>query len=79
MTPLYRSPDVCCTGARASLVEHLHRAVERHEADFHPKLRVPHGDLLAKFAECCPMRVGFGLGSGDLGLTVAILAAPQSR
>src|SRR5262249_49920745 len=24
----------------------------------------------AKFAKCCPMRVGLGLGGGDLGLTV---------
>src|SRR5262249_50966154 len=70
VTHLYRSPGVCCAGDRASLVEHLHRAVERHEAGFHPKLRVPLGDLLAKFAECRSMRLGFGLGRCDLGLAV---------
>jgi hypothetical protein len=57
------------------LAEHLHRAVERHQAGFHAKLRVPLSGLLAELRERRPVRFGFHLRVCDFGLAIGDLGS----
>src|SRR5262252_4823803 len=51
--------------------EHLHLAIERHQAGFHAELRVALPDLLAELRECSFVRLGLHLRVCHLGLAIS--------
>jgi hypothetical protein len=68
--------DLVAADSPYGSAEHLHLAVERHQAGFHAELRVALPDLLAELRERGLVRFGLHLRVCHLGLAISDLSGP---
>src|SRR5687768_1061541 len=69
----FRKTWMAGTSPAMTSAEHLHLAVERHQAGLDAELRVAPGDFLAEPCERGRMGLGLDLRGGHLGCTVGDL------